>query len=156
MPQWTVPTGSENLTAGMVLPGMNWLYGWDIFDWLSTAGSTQLNKAVDDDDEIYYEFAQSWTFGYTLTEHWGAYTEWFVLVPSGIGLGPHAALFRRRVHLPCNQRPAIRRSPRYRPERRLGRLLRRRGHGHSPLAHSEWGGRAGFPSFPFPCGKGRG
>jgi hypothetical protein len=83
MPQWTVPTGDDELTADMVLPGVNWLYGWDINDWLSTAGSTQINKAVDDLGEIYYEWAQSWTFGYTLTEHWGAYTEWFVLVPSG-------------------------------------------------------------------------
>jgi hypothetical protein len=83
MPQWTVPTGSRDHTAGIVLPGLNWLYGWDINDWLSTAGSTQFNKAVDEGDNIYYEFAQSWTIGYTLGEHLGAYTEWFVLVPSG-------------------------------------------------------------------------
>jgi hypothetical protein len=83
VPQWTVPTGSDEFSADIVLPGVNWLYGWDINDWLSTAGSTQINKAVDDVDSIYYEFAQSWTIGFSLTEHWGAYTEWFVLVPSG-------------------------------------------------------------------------
>ena len=83
MPQWTVPTGHSEFTADEVLPGVSWLYGWDINDFLSTAGSTQINKAIDDLDEIYYEFAQSWTIGYTFTERWGGYTEWYVLVPSG-------------------------------------------------------------------------
>jgi hypothetical protein len=83
MPQWTVPSGADAFTAGEVLPGVNWLYGWDINDFLSTAGSTQINKAIDDLDEVYYELAQSWTIGYSFTEHWGGYTEWFVLVPSG-------------------------------------------------------------------------
>lgn len=83
MPQWTVPTGSDDFTAGEVLPGLNWLYGWDINDKLSTAGSTQINKAIDDLDEVYYELAQSWTIGYSFTDHFGAYTEWFVLAPSG-------------------------------------------------------------------------
>src|SRR5688572_20575959 len=48
MPQWTVPSGADAFTAGEVLPGINWLYGWDINDFLSTAGSTQINKAIDD------------------------------------------------------------------------------------------------------------
>ncbi|MEX2175333.1 MAG: transporter [Pirellulaceae bacterium] len=83
MPQMTVPTGQDDFTAGIVLPGLNWLYGWEINDRFSTAGSTQLNKAVDDLDEVYWEFAQSWTVGISLTERCGAYTEWFALVPSG-------------------------------------------------------------------------
>jgi hypothetical protein len=83
MPQWTVPTGHRDLTADIVLPGVSWLYGWDINDFLSTAGSTQVNKAVDDSGEIYHELAQSWTIGYTFTDCWGGYTEWFVFVPSG-------------------------------------------------------------------------
>lgn len=84
MPQMTVPTGHAAFTAGEVLPGVNWLYGWDINDWLSTAGSTQVNLAVDDfDGGEFVEFAQSWTIGYTLTEKVGAYTEWFVIAPAG-------------------------------------------------------------------------
>jgi hypothetical protein len=83
MPQWTVPTGHDEFSADIVLPGVSWLYGWDVNDWLSTAGSTQVNKAVDDDGEIYHELAQSWTIGFTLAEHVGAYTEWFALFPSG-------------------------------------------------------------------------
>jgi hypothetical protein len=30
----------------------------------------------------YTEFAQAFTFGFTLTEKLGAYTEWFVLAPA--------------------------------------------------------------------------
>ena len=83
VPQTTIPLGGEN-SDGAVLPGMNWLYGWDILEWLSMAGSTQVNMAVDDDSQDkFLEFAQSWTFGYTLAESWGAYTEWFAIVPSG-------------------------------------------------------------------------
>jgi Putative MetA-pathway of phenol degradation len=84
VPQMTVPTGHTSFSAHQVLPGMNWLYGWEINDWLSTAGSTQVNLAVDSaaGDE-YVEFAQSWTVGYTLTEKLGAYTEWFVISPAG-------------------------------------------------------------------------
>jgi hypothetical protein len=84
VPQMTVPTGTSEFTADEVLPGMNWLYGWDINDWLSTAGSTQANLAVDDGTgDEFVEFAQSWTIGYTLTEKIGAYTEWFVIAPAG-------------------------------------------------------------------------
>lgn len=84
MPQMTVPTGHSEFTAGEVLPGVNWLYGWDVNDWLSTAGSTQVNLAVDDaSGDEFLEFAQSWTIGYTLTEKLGAYTEWFVIAPAG-------------------------------------------------------------------------
>jgi hypothetical protein len=81
--QMTVPTGHADLTADETLPGVNWLYGWDINDFLSFAGSTQGNKAVDDAGDVYFEFAQSLTIGYTLSDRIGAYTEWFVLVPSG-------------------------------------------------------------------------
>jgi len=82
LPQMTVPTGHPEFTAGKVLPGLSWLYGWDVLEWLSFAGSTQANMAVDDVDD-YVEFAQSLTIGYSLTERLGAYTEWFVFAPAG-------------------------------------------------------------------------
>lgn len=84
MPQMTIPTGSSAFTADQTLPGVNWLYGWDINEFLSTAGSTQCNLAIDGvTTGEYVEFAQSWTVGYTLGEKLGAYTEWFVLSPAG-------------------------------------------------------------------------
>lgn len=83
VPQMTVPTGSDTFTSDRVLPGVNWLYGWDINDFLSCGGSTQANKSVDEDDDSFTLVAQSFTIGYSLTERIGAYTEYFGLYPSG-------------------------------------------------------------------------
>lgn len=83
IPQMKVPTGAEAFTADETLPGLNWLYGWDVTEHITAAGSTQINKAVDIDGTEYYEFAQSWTMGYELLEHLNAYTEVYGLMPSG-------------------------------------------------------------------------
>lgn len=82
IPQMTVPTGSNLFTADEVLPGVNWIYGWEVNDFISTAGSTQFNRAIDDGTgNAYTEWAQSWTVAYTLTDDVGAYTEWYALFP---------------------------------------------------------------------------
>lgn len=82
IPQMTVPTGSTALTDDEVLPGLNWLYAWEINDFVSTGGSTQINRSVDGTTgRSYLELAQSWTVALTLTERLGSYTEWFVLAP---------------------------------------------------------------------------
>jgi hypothetical protein len=82
VPQMTVPTGGSNFNAGEALPGVNWLYAWDINEFLSTGGSSQFNRTLDDvTGEAYLEFAQSWTIGYGLSERLSAYTEWFAFVP---------------------------------------------------------------------------
>lgn len=82
IPQMTVPTGASVFTGDEVLGGVNWIYGWEVSDFISTAGSTQFNRAIDEvSGEAYTEWAQSWTVAYTLTETWGAYTEWFALLP---------------------------------------------------------------------------
>lgn len=84
VPQMNIPTGSKAFRSSDVEPGLNWLYGWDINDFLSTAGSTQGNRRFDDaTGQAYLEMAQSWTIGYTLSDNLGAYTEWFALIPSG-------------------------------------------------------------------------
>jgi len=83
-PQMLVPTGADEFTAGEVLPGINWLYGWDITDRLSFAGSSQCNRALDEEtDAPFLLLAQSFTVGISLSEHLGNYYEWFVLVPDG-------------------------------------------------------------------------
>jgi hypothetical protein len=82
VPQMTVPTGDDTLTADEVMPGINWLYSWEINDFLSTAGSTQFNRAPDIlTSDKYTEWAQSWTLGYSLSDCVGAYTEWFGFFP---------------------------------------------------------------------------
>ena len=83
VPQMTVPIGGP-FSAAEVLPGGNLIYSWEINDFISTAGQTQFNRAIDDGSGApYTEFSQSWTIGYSLAERIGAYTEWFVLVPDG-------------------------------------------------------------------------
>jgi hypothetical protein len=81
--QATVPTGHPTLTEDETLPGINWLYGWDINDFLAVGASTQINRAIDDTGSNYLDLAQSLTINYTLSERVGAYTEWFVIAPSG-------------------------------------------------------------------------
>ena len=84
MPQMTLPTGSRIYTNDRLLPGVNWLYSWEINEFISTGGSTQINLNVDATSrETYVDFAQSWTVGYSLTDRLGAFTEWFMLSPSG-------------------------------------------------------------------------
>jgi hypothetical protein len=83
VPQMTVPTGSDEFTAGQVMPGLNWLYGWDITDEFGAGGSTQINQSPDDAGDVYLEVAQSFTVGIALTERLGMYTEWFAFFPSG-------------------------------------------------------------------------
>ncbi|MDZ4820865.1 MAG: transporter [Planctomycetota bacterium] len=81
LPQMTVPTGSQEYTSDEVMPGLNVLYAWDLNDFLTLAASTQANRAFDGNGDYYEEYAQSISMGYSLTEKWGAYTEWFVLIP---------------------------------------------------------------------------
>jgi hypothetical protein len=82
IPQMRVPTGAAAFTNNEVLPGANWIYGWEINDCLSTAGSTQFNRWIDGGTgEAFTEWAQSWTVAYSLCDKVGAYTEWFALIP---------------------------------------------------------------------------
>lgn len=82
--QSMVPTGSRAFTADRLLPGLNWLYSWEINDCLSTAGSTQFNSNLDEaTQDVYTEWAQSWTIVRSLSDRVGLYTEWFGLFPHG-------------------------------------------------------------------------
>lgn len=84
IPQASVPTGANAFSSDRFLPGLIWIYGWEINDFVSTAGSTQFNLSIDDvTSGSYTEWAQSWTIAFSLTEKWGAYTEWFALMPHG-------------------------------------------------------------------------
>lgn len=84
IPQMTVPTGGSDFTADRVLPGANLLYGWELTDQLSFAGSTQYNRAVDDSLDAYDEWAQSLTVATSITDEIGAYFEWFAFFPRAI------------------------------------------------------------------------
>jgi hypothetical protein len=85
----TLPTGSDPFTANDVQPGVNWLYGWDLSDRWSTAGSTGFYRTADDLDHDHLLVTQSWTFGYAFTESLGGYAETFALLPhSGLAAKP--------------------------------------------------------------------
>lgn len=75
--QMLLPTGEDEVTDDAYLPGLNFIYAWEINDYFSLAGSSQVNRAVDDVDDKYSEFAQSIAVGMTLNEYWGGYAEWF-------------------------------------------------------------------------------
>jgi hypothetical protein len=82
VPQATLPTGDDPFSADEFQPGLNWLYSWDVNDFLSLAGSSQLNRTLEEIvNEAHTEFAQTFSLGYSLGERLGAYTEWFVFVP---------------------------------------------------------------------------
>ncbi len=96
VPQMTVPSAprfaepfaplfQETLAfgSGEVLPGVNWLYGWDIGEIGYIAGSTQVNRAMDESMTFYEEYAQSVTVGYKWSERLTQYTEWFAFFPHG-------------------------------------------------------------------------
>jgi hypothetical protein len=83
VPQMTVPTGAAAFTTDDVMPGMNVLYGWDVIENLTFAGSTQGNRALDDTGDFYDEYAQSLTVGVSLTEQLGMYNEVFGIFPHG-------------------------------------------------------------------------
>ena len=84
IPQMTMPTGSDSLSAEEWLLGLNWVYSWEINDTVSCGGSTQGNRAIDETDQSYTEFAQSFTIGISLLDDLGFYSEWY-------GLFPHSA-----------------------------------------------------------------
>jgi hypothetical protein len=89
VPQMTVPTGARAFTTDEVMPGVNLLYGWDVTEWMTFAGSTQGNRALDDTGDFYDEYAQSLTVGLSLTDNVGMYNEVFGIFPhSAVETGP--------------------------------------------------------------------
>jgi hypothetical protein len=82
--QMTVPSGHSTISANQVLPGFNYLFGWDVIkDRLSLGGSAQVNRSIDDLNQHYAEFAQSATVGFSFTERFASYTEWFAIYHLG-------------------------------------------------------------------------
>jgi hypothetical protein len=88
-PQMTVPSGARAFTSGEVMPGVNFLYSWEISDLFSIGGSTQGNRALDDTGDFYEEYAQSLTTALSLTEKLSMYNEVFAFFPHGaVATGP--------------------------------------------------------------------
>lgn len=80
IPQMAVPTGHPDVGAGEVLPGVIWVYAWELSDRMSLFGATQANRRVDD-DHAYTELAESFGLGYSLTPKLQTFGEWFATIP---------------------------------------------------------------------------
>jgi hypothetical protein len=87
--QSSVPSGSPGFTAGEMLPGVSYLYSWDITEEWSLAGQTLLTRAVDGEtDDFYVEFSQAFTLGRSWTDRIASYVEWFCFVPTSADTEP--------------------------------------------------------------------
>jgi hypothetical protein len=82
--QFSVPSGGDAFTADEVLPGINYLYSWELNDDWSLGASTGFVAAVDDEtNDTYSQFSQSLSLGRGWNDKVGSYTEWSVLSPIG-------------------------------------------------------------------------
>lgn len=80
LPQATVPTGGDAFTSDRTLPGVNFIYGWDLGETVTLAGSTQVNRAATESrgaGEEYHEWTQSVVAGFSVGARAGVYAEWF-------------------------------------------------------------------------------
>lgn len=84
LPHVTLATGADAFSAGRSLPGVNFLYSWDLTERVSLAGGTLVSAAVGDANQGYREWAQSLSCGVGLGERGGLYGEWYAIVPSGL------------------------------------------------------------------------
>jgi len=82
--QSNVPTGSSEFTAGELLPGVIYLYSWDITEEWSTGGLSAIHRAKDElTNNTFVVVHQSWTVGRSWTDRLGTFLEWFVLATTG-------------------------------------------------------------------------
>ena len=73
-----LPTGSSAFTNDEVLPGVNWLWVWDLNERWAFAGNSQVNRAVDDSQpDTFTIWTQSLAISTSLTERLGVRGEWF-------------------------------------------------------------------------------
>lgn len=82
-PQLRVPTGSQGITAGEPLPGVNLAYSWAVSELIEIECNTVLNRRQDDANALYLEVFQAVNIEYDLGERWLLFTEYAAFVPSG-------------------------------------------------------------------------
>lgn len=80
--QMSVPSGADAFSSDKVMPGFNYLYGWDVIEDWTLGASTGVNPSTDDvTNDIHTQFSQSFTVGHSWSERLGSYCEWYVLAP---------------------------------------------------------------------------
>jgi Putative MetA-pathway of phenol degradation len=84
IPQVTVPTGSTEVTAGRVLPGVNLDFNWEIVkDRFGIELLLADNQVRDDVSGTHNEFATGLTGVLQLTKNLEGFVEWDAYVPTG-------------------------------------------------------------------------
>src|SRR5688572_13061156 len=78
-----VPTGKREFTANKLLPTASYLYGWDLTDRWTLAGSFVVQKLVDDGGHGFNVYASSLTTGFKWADNVGSYFEYFGFYPHG-------------------------------------------------------------------------
>jgi hypothetical protein len=90
--QANVPTGSKDLTAGRVLPGAIYSFGWDVVEEkLDLSGLIEADKVVDAAGNAYVQLAQTAEVRYWWTPKFRTFLEWVALYPTAArtpGIGP--------------------------------------------------------------------
>ena len=91
IPQMTVPTGSGEVTARKVLPGVNVDFGWEVVKDVFNIELLIANNFVQDDlgTSSHHELATGLTAAFQLTKKLEFFAEWDAFYPTG-GLGSAA------------------------------------------------------------------
>ena len=85
----TVPTGSSSTTAGEVLPGITYCYGWELGGPWALGASTSIYRDHDEPGHFFTTISQACTLGYRWTEKASTFVETYGLFPSGaVSTGP--------------------------------------------------------------------
>jgi hypothetical protein len=79
--QCIIPAGFGTVPGNTWLPGINYLYGWDLNEKIKLTGSSQLDRAAETDVSQYLEVAQSGNLKFELSEKVSTFTEFFALLP---------------------------------------------------------------------------
>ncbi len=82
-PEMSVPSGSPAFTSGEVMPGVLWLYNWNVTKNIVVEGLTGVTRAADDSGNIFTEFSQALNVQFQLAKKLQGYVEWYVIAPNG-------------------------------------------------------------------------
>lgn len=87
----TLPTGADDIGEDELQPEITLALAWDLSEKFSLGSN--LNYAyLSEDGDRFHQFSGSVVLGYTLTEKWGTYIEFFGFVPESEN-GPNASFF---------------------------------------------------------------
>jgi hypothetical protein len=77
----SLPTGTDNVSAGDVEPQVKLLWAYDITDDWSVAGNINM-AVVNGENGQFFQPAASITTGYAITDWWGTYVEYYGFYPN--------------------------------------------------------------------------